>query len=203
MTVRNQSEKAYEVIRNRLIAQSIKPGSRLTEQAWAKNLGVNRGDLRQAFARLLAEGLVIKGLKGGVFAREYSEEYIRKVNEVRLLLETAAARLAVQRATEEDICALEKIGQHLKIMAENGFAMGSAEADVRFHEVLISSAHNSKLTEIYQQANIPITVSAVTPISREQLIRAASDHQQMVDALREKDVDLLIELLSKGLEEEE
>ena len=96
MATINQSEKAYQLIRQQLMARSVEAGSRLTEQAWAEKLSVNRSDVRQALARLRAEGAVVKGPRGGFFAREYSEEDVREINEVRFILESAAARLAAE-----------------------------------------------------------------------------------------------------------
>ena len=120
----NQSDSSYKEIRRRLIGGMIEPGSRLVEQAWARELGVNRGDVRQSFARLQAEGLVVRGPRGGVMARTYDDAYIREVNEVRQILETAAVQLAIDRMTPEQIDRLDTICDHMEVMARNGYAWG-------------------------------------------------------------------------------
>jgi len=105
--------------------------------------------------RLLAEGLVRRGERGGYFARQYSREDIRQANEARLILETAAARLAVERAKKEDLEELEEICRHMELMAANHYEMGFCETDVRFHEALVRAAHKPKLMHIYRKAIIP------------------------------------------------
>ncbi len=202
MTANNQYERAYEEIRHLLITQAIPSGNRLTEQVWAQKLQVNRADIRQALARLFAEGLLEKGAKGGFFVRTYSPQDVDEINEARLILETGAARLAVERAREDDIAELEKTCEHMELMAQNGYHMGVYEADLRFHSQLVTAAHNAKLSRIYNLSNIPLLPGSPTMDSantKEKLIRTASEHRQMVTALRQKNADKLVELLNKGL----
>lgn len=99
-----QADRAYTFIREKLLSGNFDPGQRLAEQALCKSAGVNRGDVRQAFSRLLAEGLVVRGKKGGIFVREYTVRDMEETYEVRQILETAAVRLAASRAVEEDLC---------------------------------------------------------------------------------------------------
>jgi DNA-binding GntR family transcriptional regulator len=201
----SQSENSYHSIRNQLMARNIEPGTRLTEQKWADQLGSNRGDIRQALARLEAEGLVTRGDKGGYFSRCYSLEEIYQATEARMILETAAARLAVERATRQDIEELREICRHMEMMAKNRYRLGFSEADVRFHEVLVRSAHNPRLIQIYRNANIPITHKDMTDpeeISRI-LSKNLSDHLAMLDALCSGNAAKLIELLEQGVREEQ
>lgn len=201
MTSKIQSDRAYHEIRHRLMANSIDPGERLVEQAWAEKLQVNRGDIRQALARLLAEGAVTRGARGGFFAREYSAEDIRENNELRIILETAAARMAAQQITPEELDELDEICIHLLMMAENDYEMGFAEVDVRFHRAVVKAAHNSALTHTYMHANIPIAKSPVAPpgTMRERYIADAEEHRQIAQALREKDGQKAARLITEGM----
>jgi len=202
MAIKNQYEKAYKQIRHQLITQEIPCGERLTEQQWARKLEVNRADIRQALARLFAEGLLENGEKGGFFARTYSPQDVDEINEARLLLEIGAARLAIERAQENDIADLEQTCEHMTLMAQNSYYLGVYEADLRFHKQLVNAAHNTKLSQIYNLANIPLLpglITADTTNTKENLIRTANEHSQMVSALRQKDAEKLIELLINGL----
>jgi DNA-binding GntR family transcriptional regulator len=196
----NQAQTAYEKIREKLISRTLEPGQRLVESVWAQNLKVNRADIRQAFARLLGEGLLCAGAKGGFFVREFTDEDMKQMNEVRLALETAAARLAVSRATKHDIAELTKVSEHMIVMAENGYAMGVFEADLRFHEVLVRAAHNEKLESIYRNANLPLSMGMpIVKNDNARLLKDAHDHRQIVEALKKKNLPTIVELLSKGL----
>jgi DNA-binding GntR family transcriptional regulator len=217
MERKSQAEHAYEELKNILASRSLKAGTRMTEQTWVTRLGVNRGDVRQAFAQLYAEGLLEKGERGGYFVRRFSTEYLSEMEELRLILEAAAVRLAVQRATSEDIETLRSIAQHMRIMAENSYELGFGEADVRFHLSLVGAAHNSRLLHTYRQANILLSLNAQTAgddriadqaadttaqedkaAAQAKLISDAEDHAAIAECIARHDEKTALELLSRS-----
>ena len=60
-------EQANNRLRRLLILEQIPEGQRLREAEWAERLNVNRTALREAFARLEAEGFIERGPKTGYF----------------------------------------------------------------------------------------------------------------------------------------
>jgi DNA-binding GntR family transcriptional regulator len=199
MVKQNQAQVAYEKIREKLISRVLEPGQRLIERIWAENFNVNRADVRQAFSRLLGEGLLNTGPKGGFFVREFTPAEMRELNEIRLVLESAAAKLAVKCATKSDIAQLIKICQHMGLMVENGYIMGVSEADLKFHETLIKCAHNSKLEFIYKIANLPLSMHMPPNVTKEQLIADVADHVAIVEALKKKNLSEMLRLLTIGI----
>ncbi len=200
----NQEERAYNELRRKLISSNLKPGARLKEEVWAKDIEVNRSAVRQAFSRLMAEGLLTKGTRGGFFVREYSEKELKDLLEVRIILEAGAAELAVQRTSENDIRRLEEVCDHMEMMAENNYTMGFNEADLKFHETLIQSAHNEFLVKIYERANIPLSLDNKPGIPdsdhRLKMKQDAAVHKEMAVALKNGNATALKMLLLKGLE---
>ncbi len=200
----NQEEEAYYKLRRRLISKSLKPGTRLREEAWAADINVNRGALRQALSRLMAEGLVVKGTRGGFFVRDYSPSEMRELLEVRVILETAAAGLAAERALEDDISELEKICDHMGMMADNEYVLGFNEADLKFHELLVRSAHNEFLYNLYEQANIPLTMDKEAEIPDElhksKMSGDVAVHREIARALKSRDTKGLRALVAAHLE---
>ena len=199
MAKQNQAQAAYEKIREKLIARTLEPGQRLIERIWAENLNVNRADVRQAFSRLLGEGLLNAGPKGGFFVREFTPAEMSELNEIRLVLESAAAKLAINRATKGDIARLAKICEHMSLMVENGYKMGVGEADLKFHETLVKSAHNSKLEFIYKIANLPLSMHIPPNVSKEKLVSDVAEHIAIVEALKKKNFPEMLKRLSMGL----
>jgi DNA-binding GntR family transcriptional regulator len=200
MTRKNQANLSYDKIRETLLANELQPGERLKESLWAEKLGFNRADIRQAFARLHGEGLLVSGGKGGFFVRSYSDQEIHEIYELRAILEIAAARLAIERATQEDIHQLQEICNLMTILAENEYVFSIYEADLRFHSTLIRAAHNQRLEKIYFSAHLPLTFTkrASTP-SKEMLLKDAIEHRQILDALIQKDLKTMTLLLTKSL----
>jgi DNA-binding GntR family transcriptional regulator len=204
MAQNNQAQEAYERIREKLISRTLEPASRLKESTWAIELKVNRADVRQALSRLLGEGLLVAGGKGGFFVREFSAKEMEQFNEVRFMLEKGAASLAIDRATKEDISELQHVAGLMALMAENGYAMGVFEADLHFHERLIKAAHNERLEHLYKSANLPLTMTrAVVSADKERLLDDAAQHRGIVDAIEKKDLQKAVELLAHGLGGEE
>src|SRR5215204_3438387 len=86
----SQRDQAYTALKKLLILQQIPEGERLREPRWADELRVNRMALREAFARLEAEGLIEKGDRTGYFVPVLSERDLREILRVRVVLENGA-----------------------------------------------------------------------------------------------------------------
>jgi DNA-binding GntR family transcriptional regulator len=200
--MKDQAEVAYSAIRDRLLTGIYLPGARLIEQLLCEEIKVNRGDVRQALSRLRAEGLVVRGEKGGFFVRVFSDADIREIYEVRYVLETAAVELIASRATEEDFVNLQTIVEHMALMAENGYSMGVFEADLRFHQALVRSAHNNRLYDLYVRANIPLTGVHAWKHGAQRVLqdfeKNATEYSQIVRNLREGKTQEVIKLLGSS-----
>ncbi|MCC6424920.1 MAG: GntR family transcriptional regulator [Phycisphaerales bacterium] len=153
-----QREQAHRELRRLLLLQKISPGRRLGEPAWAKRLGVNRTALREAFARLEAEGLIEKGPQTGYFVPVLSEGDIREILQTRLVVEVAAMEilLASRKNTPQHLKPLRHACDDLERFLERGYSLGFSEADRRFHESLVEVAGNQRLRMIYQRAPLPM-----------------------------------------------
>ncbi|QTX03455.1 GntR family transcriptional regulator [Agromyces archimandritae] len=91
------SDRAYEALREELLAGILAPGTLLAEIEQAERLGVSRTPLREALARLAADGLVQSSGRGTI-AAPLSAESVVALYEFREPLEAAAAALAAGRA---------------------------------------------------------------------------------------------------------
>ncbi len=200
--MKNKSESAYAKIREKILSGALLPGDRLVEQSLSEEIGVNRGDTRQALARLCAEGLADRGEKGGYFIKVLTDKDVDEIYEVRHILETSAIPLIIKRAGEEDYSELEAIAGHMQLMAEHGYTLGVCEADLKFHISLMKAAHNERLFDLYMKANIPL--SGVHGIKHE-VTRVKSgdmddvlEHKKIIGHLRNGEADEAVLLLGTG-----
>jgi GntR family transcriptional regulator, transcriptional repressor for pyruvate dehydrogenase complex len=117
-------EEIAEQIRKELSNRRLKAGDRLPpERALAEQFGVSRNTLREALRSLENAGLLRlqKGASGGAFVRESTGDAIitglrdmfhlgaiqpENLTEARVLVESVVVRMACERATPEDIAAL-------------------------------------------------------------------------------------------------
>ena len=200
----SQSSKVYLELRKKILSNQLIPGTRLKEDAWATKIEVSRISVREALNRLLGEGLLEIGQRGGYYVKSMTAADLREIRQLREVLERGALRLAINNATSEDVTELERICDDFSLMVRNGYFAGACEADVRFHETLINIARNSKLKQAYEMSNIPLfhlkLGQSLTHMNDYEL--TDKEHREIVEALKSKDMEkaenFLIAHLNRG-----
>src|SRR5881397_812682 len=102
-------QRAYDHLREEIIAGHLQPGAELAEVALSEQLGVSRGPIREAIGRLAAEGLVTVRPRRGAIVRSLSKDEFLELYQVREALEIMAVRLAVPRLGTDDVAQLEQL----------------------------------------------------------------------------------------------
>ncbi|MDQ4500705.1 GntR family transcriptional regulator [Sinomonas sp. ASV322] len=100
------SDRAYASLREDIVEWRLAPGTVLGEVEQSERLGVSRTPLREALARLTAEGLATALRGRGVVVSELSVAHLDELFELREALECKAAALAAQRGDRERFAAL-------------------------------------------------------------------------------------------------
>ncbi len=202
------SDESRSAIAYRQIAgyiDNVADGARLPPEAdFAEMFGLSRASIREALARLRAEGIVRSRKGSGTFAiRTGAPEMVRlsaisslrelaQWHEVRLALESEVAALAADRRTEDDLARLQAAQEVLLASLLTG--RGERE-DVAFHAALAVCAHNPKLSDalgrltshIFSWGNLSAQRSVLTMAERRELI--ALEHGAIVAAVAARDGD--------------
>jgi DNA-binding GntR family transcriptional regulator len=204
MEERTQAELAYKELSHRILIQEIEPNDRIKEQFWAEKIKVNRAAIRESLTRLLGEGVVHQGERGGYFVSEMTEEEIHEIREVREILETAAFSLACDRATLKQIREIEETCDDFANFVKKAYFTGAHEADLRFHHLLITASKNARLVQLYQRSHIPLFQrrAAQARAHLEDFIQTEIEHRKILEALKKKDkksgVQFLKEHFNRG-----
>ena len=201
--IQHAPPKIPELVMQTLVASiqrgDIQVGEELpSERDLAEMLGVGRGSLRECLAILEFLGAI--GSRGNrkVVARD--ADYIQKAvsfvrvsnqmdiqddfNEFRRVNETAIVALACQRATEEDLSALE---QCVRMMEEEP---ADYMNDVRFHDTLAIASHNMMLAATIHLVNSMIADIRIRFFDRpDYLPRCQESHAAIFAAVRDRDAD--------------
>jgi DNA-binding GntR family transcriptional regulator len=148
------SEKAYHIIKEKIITLELKPLAVIDEQALMKELGLGRTPIREALHQLAAEGLVIIAPRRGMFVADISITDLQKVFEVRVLIEGFCAQLAAQRATQEQIAQMETVLEELGQVADEDIE-ALMTIDERLHELMYQAADNEFLADSLQRLLAP------------------------------------------------
>jgi DNA-binding GntR family transcriptional regulator len=96
-------EQTVVTLREALLNEAFRPGDKLVERKLAEQTGVSRTSIREALSQLESEGLVTRVPGKGMFVTRLSEQEIRQIYEARAILESAMARLFVERASQEQM----------------------------------------------------------------------------------------------------
>lgn len=182
------ANKAYTEMRRKILSGQILPDTRLKEDVWAQKLEVGRMAVREALTRLLGEGLLTQGDKGGYFIVGLNKDDIEETREIRQILELGALELAAQKITKEEIKQLEKICDNFTSMTADGYFAGAREADIKFHEALMACSKNEKLINIYRSSHIPLFHKELAKSDEffKDYKLTDAEHRQIVQALKSK-----------------
>lgn len=96
--VSSAATRAYEQLRLEILEGALGPGTTLYEVEQSERIGVSRTPVREAFGRLVAEGLLDDRHGRGLVVTDVSDRDIEALFEMRTCLEAQAARLAARHA---------------------------------------------------------------------------------------------------------
>lgn len=185
----NRAAEVYERLRQAIVEGSIRPNERLIEAELAERLQVSRTPVRETMLRLAGDGLIVNHRRGWV-VREHSAEEVREVYEVRAALEGFAARLAAERATEEE---LEEIATNHRAYAEHAEASARGEVlehNDAFHDAVIKAARNDLLAQRIRANSQYYFIHRIAGfLSDEEARSSIEGHENLVQALMARDPD--------------
>jgi len=134
------SEVAYEHLRELIIMGFLPPGSEVKQQVLARQLGISRTPLREAFRRLQAEGLLTAEVNQRMMVSSLDVSEIDALYGARIVLEAQGIRLSTGRLSaqnralaEESLAAMWRASLKVDLRAWT-------TAHLRFHMALVSEA---------------------------------------------------------------
>ncbi|MCB1472265.1 MAG: GntR family transcriptional regulator, partial [Rhodobiaceae bacterium] len=138
----------YEVLLEAILAANIyEDGAnlRLDERTMADQLGISRTPVREALARLERDGFVDIQPRKGVFIRRKSLDEVLEMVVAWAALESMAARLATQHATDADLRRLRKMAMRDSESAARADIEEYSEANIKFHQAILEMSKCSLL----------------------------------------------------------
>ena len=176
-------------------------GSRIpTEPELVEQLKVSRNTVREAVRALANTGLLdIRQGSGtfvlatselaGVMYRRFVDANPRHVSELRVALETAAAALAAQRRTKNDIKALNAALQRREKAWKSGDTDRFVNADATLHLTVVAASHNDVISELYADLGDVVRRFLRADLTRGLRPELYVDHARLVQAIRDGDTE--------------
>jgi DNA-binding GntR family transcriptional regulator len=144
------AEQAYDAVRDMIVSLELRPGAVVSERELMERLQIGRTPVREALHRLAQEKFVEVYPRRGMFVTTVEIHDLAALSEVRLPLEGQAARLAAQRATEEDREELEALVE-AQLLLPGRPARELMELDERVHRTIYRVARNEFLETSLEQ----------------------------------------------------
>jgi len=173
------------------------PGARIVETRVARELGTSQAPVREALRDLEALGVVETSPFRGARVRRPSAAELLEAFAVRAQLESLAARLALERITEDELDELSLYLDEMQRAARAGDSYAEATADASFHGRIVEIAGNATLERVWRLLE-PFSRTYITIVAPGVDRRRIADlHQPVMDALRSGDPDLAVASLER------
>ncbi len=142
---RTAGQTATVVIRDRILAGDLPPGTKLSQHQLATELGMSRIPVRDALRSLAGEGLVTFRDNATALVAPLSMEDLQELYELRISLEPRLGRLAIPNLTESHFTEMEAMIERMASITETDVWL---PLNNRFHEILYTAAERQRSLDI-------------------------------------------------------
>jgi DNA-binding GntR family transcriptional regulator len=190
------AQHALDSLRRAIVAGDLRPGQRVLQEDIADGLGVSVAPVREALRVLEQEGQVTYRPRRGYFVTELRIEDLTEIYELREVLEARAARRALPTLDEDALERIALAARDCVAAADVGDVAAELEANRRFHFALLASpdqVHALRLIRLLWDSTE--AYRALYYNSAEERRQATLAHDRILDAVRDRDADRLVDEL--------
>ncbi|HUG14509.1 MAG TPA: GntR family transcriptional regulator [Thermomicrobiales bacterium] len=187
-------DRVYDALKETIAGMNIYEGPdepRLDERQLCKDLGVSRTPVREAIARLEQEGLVRVVPRRGVFVARKKKSEILELITVWAALESMAARLITEKATDEEIASLRALFATIEDDTARANIDEYSAMNIRFHQSIIRLSKSQLMESMTETLFIHMRAIRARTIGEDNRVqRSIIDHMNIIRALGDRDADL-------------
>ncbi len=190
------SSLVVDYVKESILAGVYKEGHHLLETELANTLGISRAPVREAIKELEKEGIVQTLPRKGTFVTRFTMEDIKEVFDIRMLLENNIFKILIyeDRLKENDFQYLENLVREMENIAVS--TMGLREKsillnlkDMEFHRFLWNKSGSKRRVKILEGIFFQLRMAMLYDTNETgDLSKTATDHYQIIEALRNKDI---------------
>ena len=185
--------QAYAALKNAIAAMDVygtRAEIRLDERRLAAEFGISRTPVREAMAQLEREGFVRSEPRRGVYVVRKTKREVIELITAWAALESMAARLITQAATEAEIASLRS----LFATFENGHVRAHldeySQLNIEFHQTIIRLSRNAALIELAENLFTHMRMIRRKTIGeKDRADRSIRDHMHIIEALEARDTE--------------
>jgi DNA-binding GntR family transcriptional regulator len=190
--------RAYEQLRTEILEGVLAPGAALYEVEQSSRLGVSRTPVREAFGRLVADGLVEPSAGRGLVVTAVSDRDIDSLFELRASLEAQAAQLAASRGEPAEFEAFAEAFRAVQVPlldphASDAVVSGYYALIRRFDRAVNAASGNQYLVDAMENLRTHVArARRMASHSPERLSASAAEHALIAEAIARRDGALAV-----------
>jgi GntR family transcriptional regulator, carbon starvation induced regulator len=183
------ADQTYQHIRRDIISGALAPGTKLAMEMLTKRYGVGLSPLREALVKLTGDALAVAEGQRGFWVSQISINELEDTMNTRLLIESQALALAIEKGGPDWERAVQKSYEELSAL-ESKLKEGDAatfarweSANRRFHEALVSACGSPWLIRLRSMLHHHSERYRIISLSQSTIERDVHDeHEAIVDA---------------------
>ncbi len=196
-------ERIFKELKNDILSGFYAPGERLLYEKVAERLGVSMTPLKDALLKLEQEGLVRNVARRGTFVTQLTERDIMEYSQIRMALESLAVDLSCAQdlITPEALEELTEVNNLIRKAVKKKSPKEVITYDIQFHLKIVSLSQNNRLIEMMNQ--FPLSNFLLLMGRGEKSIENGdlilNDHTKIIEALRDKNPDVIKKILEVNI----
>lgn len=195
------SDKAYEIIKDAIISNKLKPGEILAEEKLAEELQISRTPIKAALLKLVYEEIAEINQSKNVVVSDVTQKEIEDITLVRESLEPLAVLLLKDNITKKQIREIKSKYVEQLHMIEDNRDEDFIELDYEFHTKIAEYTNNSFLREMIKKANLITKRFLILSGTVNQYGSVANkEHKEIIEHIENEEFELASESMKRHLE---
>jgi DNA-binding GntR family transcriptional regulator len=174
-------------IKQQILNGKLNPGDRIVEIKMARELGLSQTPVREAIRQLSGEGIITIVPNKGPIVRAMEKEDVLEIYSLRAVTEGFAIRLATQKATGEDIAALEDFYENMKRKLSDHSILSLLADSLHIHQTIMKLADHSRLSRTYESISFQISMVNRILGTESTKQKEVDQHLELIEALISRD----------------
>ncbi|UVI28542.1 GntR family transcriptional regulator [Paenibacillus spongiae] len=189
LTKQSISGDLVELIKNQILEGELNPGDRIVETKLAKDYGISQTPVREAIRQLSGEGIIVIVPNRGPQVRELRMKDVFEIYSLRAVYEGLAIRLAVMKATDDDVRALQSFYEQMKAKVHDDSVSSLLPDSLHIHQTIIELSSHERLIAMYRTISFQISLVNRILGSASTKEKEAWQHLELIEALSKRDPD--------------
>ena len=184
----------YDMMRDAILDMDIYSDDvdlRLDERSLADQLGVSRTPLREVLVRLERDGLIEIRPRRGIFVLRKTLDEILEMIVAWAALESMAARLAAETASDAELASLRKLAAKYSVTRAGAHISEYSDDNIRFHQRILEISHCKLLKTMADGLFIHMHAVRQRAMGEgDRVTRSIVDHMEIIEALEAREADV-------------